>query len=98
MGQGSFPGLLKILDSTVERILPKTHHRLQHQLTMPYTKTLGEGEGKRSTKWLKISGDLVVTGNSNFHTETLSTEDLEELGGVEYRALNALLWIVAGVS
>lgn len=31
-----------------------------------------------------------------FHS--LTHEQLEELGGVEYRALSALLWIVAGVS
>jgi hypothetical protein len=42
-----------------------------------------------------ISFDAVVGRNSTFHL--LTNEQLEELGGVEYRALNALLFIVAGV-
>ncbi|EGO00821.1 hypothetical protein SERLA73DRAFT_105229 [Serpula lacrymans var. lacrymans S7.3] len=41
-----------------------------------------------------ISFDAIVGRNSAFHL--LTNEQLEELGGVEYRALNALLWLVAG--
>ncbi|KAG1855585.1 cation transport protein-domain-containing protein [Suillus subluteus] len=40
-----------------------------------------------------ISFDAVVGRNSAFHFST--NEQLEELGGVEYRALNVLLWLVA---
>ncbi|KAG2366187.1 cation transport protein-domain-containing protein [Suillus spraguei] len=40
-----------------------------------------------------ISFDATVGRNSAFHFST--NEQLEELGGVEYRALNALLWLVA---
>ena len=43
-----------------------------------------------------ISFDAVVGRNSAFRLST--NEQLEELGGIEYRALNALLWLVAGVS
>jgi hypothetical protein len=43
-----------------------------------------------------ISFDAVVGPNSAFRLST--NEQLEELGGVEYRALNALLWLVAVVS
>ena len=39
-----------------------------------------------------ISFDAVVGHNSSFIS--LTEEQLEELGGVEFRALNALLWIV----
>jgi len=42
-----------------------------------------------------ISFDAVVGRNSAFHL--LTNEQLDEIGGVEYRALNALLWIVAAV-
>ncbi|KAI6163432.1 cation transport protein-domain-containing protein [Pisolithus thermaeus] len=40
-----------------------------------------------------ISFRATVGRNSAFHA--LTNEQLEELGGVEYRALNALLWLVA---
>jgi hypothetical protein len=43
-----------------------------------------------------ISFNAIVGRNSTFHL--LTKEQMEELGGVEYRALNALLWLVAGVS
>jgi hypothetical protein len=42
-----------------------------------------------------ISFDAIVGRNSAFRLST--NEQLEELGGVEYRALNALLWLVAAV-
>ncbi|KAL0950517.1 hypothetical protein HGRIS_007326 [Hohenbuehelia grisea] len=41
-----------------------------------------------------VSFPPIVGRNSMFHL--LTEEQLEELGGVEYRALTALLWIVAG--
>ena len=43
-----------------------------------------------------ISFDAIVGRNSAFHS--LSDEQLEELGGVEYRALNVLLWFLTVVS
>ena len=39
-----------------------------------------------------ISFDAIIGRNSVFHE--LTNEQLEELGGVEYRALNALMWLV----
>lgn len=39
-----------------------------------------------------------MTRNGNFQTERLSTEDLEDLGGVEYRALRVLAYVVGLVS
>ncbi|KAH7928677.1 TrkH-domain-containing protein [Leucogyrophana mollusca] len=58
--------------------------------------TIGGGsvsaaDGTKSVAY--ISFDAVVGRNSAFHS--LTNEQLEELGGVEYRALNALLWLVA---
>jgi hypothetical protein len=43
-----------------------------------------------------ISFDAVVGRNSSFHH--LTSEQRDEIGGVEYRALGALLWIVGIVS
>ncbi|KAG1824448.1 cation transport protein-domain-containing protein [Suillus subaureus] len=54
----------------------------------------GSISAKEGTKPVTyISFDAVVGRNSAFHFST--NEQLEELGGVEYRALNALLWLVA---
>jgi hypothetical protein len=40
----------------------------------------------------------VVGRNSRFFTEELDDEDLEKIGGVEYRALRLLSYAVAAVS
>ncbi|KAG2063313.1 TrkH-domain-containing protein [Suillus decipiens] len=54
----------------------------------------GRISAKEGTKPVTyISFDAIVGRNSAFHFST--NEQLEELGGVEYRALNALLWLVA---
>ncbi|KAG1782036.1 cation transport protein-domain-containing protein [Suillus placidus] len=54
----------------------------------------GSISAKEGTKPVTyISFDAIVGRNSAFHFST--NEQLEELGGVEYRALNALLWLVA---
>ena len=39
-------------------------------------------------------GVLKVGRNSDFNTDELTDDQLEELGGIEYRALRALSWIV----
>lgn len=61
---------------------------------MPRTTTItsmgGNTEGARAVPY--VSFDAIVGPNSTF--EELTEEQLEELGGVEFRALNALLWIV----
>jgi len=41
---------------------------------------------------------LVVGRNSRFFTEELDDEELEQIGGVEYRALRLLSYAVAAVS
>lgn len=54
----------------------------------------GSISAKEGTKPVTyISFDAVVGRNSAFRFST--NEQLQELGGVEYRALNALLWLVA---
>ena len=53
----------------------------------------------RAARWMpeQLSG-LVIGRNSRFFTEELEDNELEQLGGVEYRALRLLGKIVAGVS
>ncbi|KAL5532050.1 hypothetical protein ACEPAF_5614 [Sanghuangporus sanghuang] len=48
---------------------------------------------KNSVKYFSESFSALIGRNSKFYD--LTEENLEELGGVEYRALNALLWIIA---
>ncbi|KIJ65956.1 hypothetical protein HYDPIDRAFT_110073 [Hydnomerulius pinastri MD-312] len=54
--------------------------------------SVNAADGSKSVAY--ISFDAIVGRNSAFHM--LTNEQLEELGGVEFRALNALLWLVAG--
>jgi Trk/Ktr/HKT type cation transporter len=59
---------------------------------VPYLQTTVLG----ATRVPYISFDAIVGRNSKFHG--LTSENLEELGGIEYRALNMLLWIIGLVS
>ena len=60
---------------------------------MPIITTLEE----KSVPWLEFDG-LVVGRNSNFHTQLLTDNQLEEIGGAEYRALRVLSYLVPAVS
>ena len=93
---GGFPMPHHIIQRIVHALFPKLHHKIARTVTIPVTTTItslrGETlEGARPVPY--ISFDAVVGRNSAFHL--LTKEQLEELGGVEYRAVNALLWIVA---
>lgn len=50
-----------------------------------------------TAKWLEFSG-LIVNRNSDFRTDSLSDEQLESIGGVEYKALRLLSYLVPAVS
>lgn len=97
-GFGGFPMPLEILSSLLRRVFPKLQSKLARTVTIPATTTITSHRGTNidgSKVVPYISFDAVVGRNSAFHL--LTNEQLEELGGVEYRALNALLYIVAGV-
>ena len=105
VGFGGFPGPREILQRTSERLMPQLHRRLQQSLTIPRTATLvpqvvpsvdprPPDVPTRPVPYLSFPVD--VGKNSQF--QKLSEEHLLELGGVEYSALNALLWIVPLVS
>lgn len=82
-------------------MFPEKHLRkLERSLTIPRTTTLlskhsPQPEVRKVEKvpWLKFDG-LVVGRNSLFHTDRLTNEQLEEIGGVEYRALRVLSYII----
>ena len=94
---GGFPGPQDIISRLIHRFLPSVYRQLTRTVTMPRTTTItsirGNTGGAKAV--LYISFDAIVGHNSVF--KSLTDEQLEELGGVEFRALNALLWIVGFV-
>jgi hypothetical protein len=78
-------------------------------LTNPNVKTKDDNDSESSLGWSDIVtgaarwmpdtlASLVVGRNSRFFTEELDDEELELIGGVEYRALRLLSYAVAAVS
>ncbi|KZT38268.1 TrkH-domain-containing protein [Sistotremastrum suecicum HHB10207 ss-3] len=102
-----FPDLSYILRKLLQRIAPRVYRKVHRSLTLPQTRTQlsvyrsrmevqdsGYASMNREpVKWLNFD-KLVVDRNSHFRTDTLSSEQLEMLGGTEYRALRYLSWIV----
>ncbi|KAJ6542799.1 potassium transporter [Mycena capillaripes] len=88
-GNGGFPGPLTLAKKLLKRGAPTTYRKLERKMTLPYNETLDAKE----VPWLSFDG-LVVGRNSAFRTETLSDEQLEFIGGVEYRALRFLSYLI----
>jgi len=100
-GFGGFPMPHQIVGRLVQKAFPNIGQSLHRTVTIPRTATLTSqavggptSPGARPVPY--ISFDAVVGKNSVFLD--LSEENMEELGGVEYRALGMLLWIIAAVS
>ncbi|KAA1476458.1 hypothetical protein DENSPDRAFT_807240 [Dentipellis sp. KUC8613] len=94
---GGFPWPHEIASRLMDRFFPRLRRQLSRTVTMPRTMTFASQYAPSSTGARMvpyISFDAVVGRNSAFHS--LTNDQLEELGGIEYRALSALLWIVAG--
>lgn len=98
-GYGGFPMPHEIFGRLFARFFPNLHSRVTRTVTVPLTTTLTTHAGDVSSggRFVPyITFDAIVGRNSAF--PLLTNEQLEELGGVEYRALNALLFIIAAVS
>ncbi|KAJ7125143.1 cation transport protein-domain-containing protein [Mycena epipterygia] len=97
-GFGGFPMPHEIAKDVFSRLFPKLQRKLTRTMTFPKTTTLASRRGEMGVVGAKpapyISFDAIVGRNSAF--QRLTKEQQDELGGVEYRALKALLWIVAG--
>ncbi|KAI0354804.1 TrkH-domain-containing protein [Trametes cingulata] len=97
---GGFPGIQEVLSRVVSRISPSLQRRLKRTLTVPRTETLvpenARAFGSEDNGTVKrvpyLSFSATVKRNSTFYG--LTAEDIEELGGVEYRALCSLSWII----
>lgn len=101
-GFGGFPGPLTIAGTAVKRMAPNAYSRLERKITLPRTMTLNgpishDESGRailgQTVPWLNFDG-LVVGRNSNFDTKSLSDEQVEQIGGTEYRALRLLSYLV----
>ncbi|KAK8865865.1 hypothetical protein IAR55_001013 [Kwoniella newhampshirensis] len=98
-GFGGFPTPLAIGKKVFRRAFPQATKNLEKSLTMARTNTIG-GRGSVAPSGTEgkevpyISFAAVVGRNSRF--TGLTQEQMDELGGVEYRALRVLLYIVVG--
>ncbi|KAJ7099551.1 cation transport protein-domain-containing protein [Mycena belliarum] len=96
-GFGGFPMPHEIAKKLFTRFFPGLQRKLTRSITFPRTTTLASNRGENvvgAKPAPYISFTAVVGRNSAF--QQLTKEQQDELGGVEYRALKALLWIVAG--
>lgn len=96
----------EIIRMALAKFFPKVEQKITRTLTMQPTATFASirsgtgsmrasrtiGGGLEPVPVPYISFDAVVGRNSHF--KDLSEEQMEELGGVEYRALKVLTWIV----
>jgi hypothetical protein len=91
-------------ERAVKRIAPGAYNKLECAITIPRTMTLNgppmqdELESAHTpvghtVPWLNFDG-LAVGRNSDFDTEPLSDEQVEQVGGAEYRALRLLSYLV----
>lgn len=99
-GFGGFPMPHEIISRLINRWFPDLRRNLTRTVTIPRTQTITSQNASNLIPGAKpvsyITFEAIVGRNSNF--QQLTREELEELGGVEYRGLSALLWIVGGVS
>lgn len=99
-GFGGFPMPHEIITRIVDYFFPSLKRQLTRTVTMPRTQTIASQHGEQLSPGAipvpYISFEAIVGRNSDFRE--LTNDQLEELGGVEYRGLTALLWIVGGVS
>jgi hypothetical protein len=92
-GFGGFPGPIEIANSIFKRAAPSTYFKLQRKMTIPYTTTLDR------TLTRSTGGAGVTVGrNSDLHTEEMTDEELVAIGGIEYRALRLLSYLIPIVS
>ena len=95
---GGFPGPQTLLSRLLEKISPKFQRKLERTFTVPRTETLVPRAGgaviapEGPVKPVPYLSFSATVRNSTFHG--LTQENIEELGGVEYRALTALMWII----
>ncbi|XP_006461276.1 hypothetical protein AGABI2DRAFT_118180 [Agaricus bisporus var. bisporus H97] len=96
-GFGGFPMPFAILNSIISKLFPRFQRHLSRAVTMPATTSFVSTQTAQpmpphAKAVPYISFNAIVGRNSEFRN--LTNEQLEELGGIEYRALNVLLWLI----
>jgi len=88
----------ELISSIIHKFFPNLERRIKRTVTVPIVRTftshhVESGQqtvGSRPVPY--ITFDALVGRNSTFHD--LTHEQIEELCGVEFKALNCLVWIV----
>jgi len=91
-GFGGFPGPANLLSQVIKIMAPQTYRKVERTMTIQTVTTLKSS----SVPWLNFN-DLVVGRNSYFRTDSLTDEQLEDIGGAEYKALRLLSYLVPAV-
>ena len=97
---GGFPNPLSWLVNALQHFFPSLKRKFQHMFTIPQASDLFVSEqeeiplGAHPDPYLRFRAR--IRHNSCFIG--LSDHKYEELGGMEYRTLTVLLWIVSAVS
>ncbi|EAU87693.2 hypothetical protein CC1G_08729 [Coprinopsis cinerea okayama7 len=91
-GFGGFPGPVDLLTRFAQRAAPR---KVTNALTRSAT-ILSEREIRtEKTPWILMEVPAFIIGrNSDFRTETLTDEQVEAVGGAEYRALRLLSYLI----
>lgn len=100
-GLGGFPyptHLLRALFLKTKRSLLGKEKSMSTYSSQTGTTALGSYRKALDGTWTYFSDrfEAIVGRNSKFYS--LTDEHMEELGGVEFGAINSLLWIIAVVS
>ena len=92
---GGFPGPIELFQRLVHTGALDSIERAWSRIA-----TYGRNQGQRRyLSWLPGSIDgLIVGRNSEFFTDQLTDDQLEHLGGIEYRALRFLSYFIFAVS
>lgn len=88
------------ISETFRSLFPELHQKIRRTVTMPRTATLLPADTIHTSQSpheaVKVvpylSFPTIVGKNSAFHD--LTEDQLEEIGGIELRALNMLMWAV----
>lgn len=97
-GFGGFPMPHEIFSSIFHKLFPNLERKIKRTVTIPVSQTLTSQHlesgqqvaGSRPVNYIKFNA--LVGRNSTFHD--LASDQIEELCGIEFKALNCLVWIV----